>query len=82
MYDILTALQYGELSDLRGKPPMKPPYTIAENRILSHLQALDSEDALELQRDIRVLAIEQRNAAFQTGVRFGAQLMLQLLNDF
>ena len=82
MFDILNAIYYGELTDLRGKSPMKQPYTIAEERVLHQLRALDSETAGDLQRAIRVLAVEQRDAAFTSGVRFGAQLMLQLLEEF
>ena len=37
MFDILTALQYGELTDLRGKAPLEAPYTIAEERVLRQL---------------------------------------------
>lgn len=82
MFDILTALQYGELTDLRGKPPMEAPYTIAEERILRKLHTLEPKEAESFQHEIQVLALEQRNAAFQTGVRFGAQLMAQLMEEF
>ena len=82
MLDILTALQYGELNDLRGKPPMEAPYTIAEERILRQLHALDPKEAENFQREIQALALEQRDAAFHTGVCFGAQLMVQLLEGF
>ena len=82
MFDILTALQYGELTGLRGKAPMETPYTIAEERILRQLHALEPKAADDFQHEIQVLVLEQRDAAFHTGVRFGAQLMAQLLEDF
>nr|WP_325180942.1 hypothetical protein [uncultured Oscillibacter sp.] len=82
MFDILTALQYGELAGLHGKAPMEAPYTIAEERILRQLHALEPEAADDFRHEIQVLAQEQRDAAFHTGVRFGAQLMAQLLEDF
>ncbi len=82
MLDILTALQYGELNDLRGKPPMEAPYTIAEERILRQLHAFDPKEAENFQREIQALALEQRDAAFHTGVRIGAQLMAQLIDEF
>ena len=82
MFDILTALQYGELTSLRGKTPMEAPYTIVEERILRQLHALEPKAADEFQHEIQALALEQRDAAFHTGVRFGAQLMAQLLEDF
>ena len=82
MFDILTALQYGELTGLRGKAPMEAPYTITEEHILRQLNALEPKAADDFQHEIQALALEQRNAAFHTGVRFGAQLMAQLLEDF
>lgn len=82
MYDILTAIYYGELSGLRGKSPMKQPYSIAEQRIQNRLREMDPKTAKELRREIRALAMEQRDKAFQCGVRFGAQLTAQLLEDF
>ena len=82
MFDILTALQYGELAGLRGKGPMEAPYTIAEEHILRQLHALEPKAADDFQHEIQVLVLEQRDAAFHTGVRFGAQLMAQLLEDF
>ena len=82
MFDILTALQYGELTGLRGKAPMEAPYTIAEERILRQLHTLEAKAADDFQHEIQVLAQEQRDAAFHTGVCFGAQLMVQLLEDF
>lgn len=82
MFDILTALQYGELTGLQGKPPMEAPYTIAEERILRQLHALEPKTVETFQHEIQVLAREQRDAAFHTGVRFGAQLMAQLMDEF
>lgn len=82
MFDSLTALHYGELTGLRGKPPMEAPYTTAEERILRRLHALEPKEADEFQNEIQALALEQRDAAFHTGVRFGAQLMVQLLEEF
>ena len=82
MFDILTALQYGDLTGLRGKMPMEAPYTIAEEHILRQLNALEPKAADDFQHEIQALALEQRNAAFHTGVRFGARLMAQLLEDF
>ena len=82
MFDILTALHYGELTGLRGKSPMEAPYTIAEERIYRQLHALEPKTAEDFQRDIQALAQEQRDMAFSSGVRFGAQLMAELLEDF
>ena len=60
MFDILTALQYGELNSLRGKSPMEAPYTIAEERILRRLHALEPKAAEDFQHEIQVLALEQQ----------------------
>ena len=82
MLDILTAIQYDEFTGLRGKAPMEAPYTIAEEHILHRLHALEPKTAKTFRREIQVLALEQRDMAFRTGVRFGAQLMAQLLEEF
>ena len=82
MFDILTAIQYGDLTSLLGKMPMEAPYTIAEERILRRLNALEPKAADDFRHEIQALALEQRDAAFHSGVRFGAQLMAQLLEDF
>ena len=78
MLDILTALQYGELTGLRGKSPMEAPYTIAEERIICQLHTLEPKAADDFQHEIQALAPEQRDAACHTILRFGAQLMAQL----
>ena len=64
MFDILTAIYYDDLHDLRGKRILKPPYTTA-----------DPETAKELKQRFRIVAIEQRDKAFLRGSRFGAQLL-------
>ncbi|WP_295582862.1 hypothetical protein [uncultured Oscillibacter sp.] len=82
MYNILEAIYYDEPLGLRGKSPLEPPLTAAETRVLSHLQALPPREAEVLSRELRAMAMEQRNTAFSAGTRFGAQLMLQLAEDF
>lgn len=82
MYDILTGIYHDELTGLRGKGPMEAPYTVAEERILRELRALEPKAAEDIRHEIQALALEQRNAAFRTGARFGAQLMAQLLENF
>ncbi|WP_300416461.1 hypothetical protein [uncultured Oscillibacter sp.] len=61
---------------------MEAPYTVAEEHILRQLHVLEPKTAEIFQHEIQVLALEQRDAAFHTGVRFGAQLMAQLLDEF
>ena len=82
MYDILTGIYYGELTNLRGKGPLEPPCSIAGERLQRLLLAVEPETAKAFRREIRVTAAEQSEAAFQSGVRFGAQLMLQLMETF
>ncbi len=79
MFDILTAIYYDDLHDLRGKRILKPPYTTAENALCECLDTLDPETAKELERCFRIVAIEQRDKAFLCGSRFGAQLMAEFL---
>lgn len=79
MFDILTAIYYDDLHDLRGKRILKPPYTTAENALCECLDTLDPETAKELKQRFRIVAIEQRDKAFLCGTRFGAQLMAELL---
>ena len=82
MYDILTAIVDDEPCGLRGKRPMKPPYSPAELRIQRRLEAMTPKTAEAFRREIRALAVEQRDAAFRSGVRFGAQMTAQMLEDF
>lgn len=82
MYDILTGIYYGELSALRGKLPLEPPYSAAESRVLCRLRAMDPETAEEWRREIRALAMDREDAAFRSGARFGAQLAAQLMREF
>ncbi len=82
MFDILESILYGENLGLMGKYALEPPYTAGEKRILSLLQTLDGETARRLEEDIRLLAHERHDQGFHSGVRFGAQLMLQLSEGF
>lgn len=82
MLDILMEIYYGELTGMRGKPPLEPPYSIEESRVQRRLCAMDPKAAKEFRREIRALVVEQRDAAFRSGVRFGAQLTAQLMEDF
>lgn len=82
MLDILSAILYEESMDLRGKDTFQEPYTTAERQVLAQLGTLDSAAADALKPRIYTLVQEQYGDAFLSGTRFGAQLMLQLLQDF
>lgn len=82
MFDILTAILYGDDLDLLGKRPLTPPLTTVERQFLNHLQGLDQETANRLRKDAVMLAWQRHDDAFHRGVCFGAQLMAQLMDDF
>ncbi len=81
MFDILTALYYNELDGLPGKSAFAEPCTIAERTVLTQLKTLDGETAEALKSSIYTLVQEGTATAFCSGLRFGAQLMAQLLQD-
>lgn len=86
MFDILSSIHYDESLHLQRKTPMAEPYT-AEERKIAQLLALfeqhtDWRTAEALLHSITMLACEERSKSFHSGVRFGAQLMLQLTEDF
>ena len=53
--------------------------TGVERHVAAQLRAVDEETAEKLKAGIRVLADRQSEEAFYDGVRFGAQLMAELL---
>ena len=69
MLNILTAIFHDE------------PQCEEERKIAIQLRAVDEKAAEALRPSIEVLANKQAERSFYTGVRFGAQLMLQLLED-
>ena len=81
MKDILTSIFYDDFLRPQGKDVLKPPYTPAEASLCEWLEKLDAHTAGELERDIKMIAIEQRDQAFYNGARFGAQLITELLNS-
>lgn len=82
MYDILTAILYDEPFHFRDKKPLTSPYSVAELAVVNDLRKLDDGAAEELEKKIRMVVSEYRNQAFLTGVRFGAQLALELTQNF
>lgn len=82
MFDILTAILYDEPLHLRGKKPLDPPYSAAEQQVENDLRKLDDAAAEELEKKIRALVSEYRNQAFVSGARFGARLALELTQNF
>lgn len=82
MFDILTAILYNEDMDLLGKKPLETPRTTAEVQFLSHLQQVGQETAALLQKDAVLMLQERHDAAFCSGVCFGAQLAVQLTEGY
>lgn len=82
MFDILEAILYGEELDLLGKHALEPPLTPAERRVEALLQTLEEDPARRLRQELRTLIHGRHDEAFISGVRFGAQLMLQLTEGF
>lgn len=82
MFDILSAILYGDDLDLLGKRPLEAPRSTAEQEFFSHLQSLDPEMLRLLEKDAAVMLQERHDFAFRSGVCFGAQLAAQLMEGF
>ncbi len=82
MLDILTAVFHDDPLQYGTACCLEEPQTTAERQVKCRLEALDAEDARELEGRIKALVQEQGEAAFRSGARFGAQLMAQLLEEF
>lgn len=82
MLDILTNIYHDELISLGVLCSLENPRTPEENKIRTQLRAVDEQIAEALIPSIETLADKQAEQSFYTGVRFGAQLMAQLLEEF
>lgn len=82
MLDILTALYHDDPLSLSILCNLKNPRTADEQRIVTQLRAVDEEIAEALKPSIEDMADHQAEQSFYSGVRFGAQLMAQLLENF
>lgn len=80
MYDILTAILYGEPFRFRGRKALVPPCSAAEPQVESGLRKLDGAVAEALEKKVRAAVSEYRDQALLTGACSGAQLMAQLLS--
>lgn len=82
MFDILSALYHDDpiIPDLLCN--LDNPETPEERKVAVQLRAIDENAAEALRSGILGLADSQAEHAFYSGVRFGAQLMVQLLGKF
>ena len=83
MFDILSAILYQETIPMDFKEALEEPCSYAEQHIRALLKTVGDRDTVwHLEDNIRILAREYYDEAFLSGVRFGAQLMLQLTEGF
>ena len=81
MFNILEFLYYDEPLSMRVSCNLENPKTSEEHRIVNQLRTVDKKTAQALKRNIRILVNQQAKRAFYNGTHFGAQLMLQLMEE-
>ena len=82
MFDILNAIYHNDPLSLGVLCSLENPSSKEEDKIRIQLRVVDEKVAEALIPSIEALADHQAELAFQSGVRFGAQLMAQLLEEF
>ena len=82
MIDILKSIYHDELESQQVFCNLDTPENADEKRIVTQLRAIDEDAAEVLKSSIEELADHQAEHAFYCGIRFGAQLMSQLLENF
>lgn len=81
MFDILATIYHDSPINLSVLCNLEEPCTPEERKVSIQLRAIDEKAAEALRSGISDLADSQSERAFYSGVRFGAQLMAQLLAD-
>ena len=79
MSNFLNAIYHDDPLSYQTLCNIDSPQTPEERHVAAQLRAVDGETAEKLKAGIRVLADRQSEEAFYNGVRFGAQLMAELL---
>ena len=79
MSNILVQIYHDDPLSYQTLCNIDSPQTPGERHVAAQLRAVDEETAEKLKAGIRVLADRQSEEAFYDGVRFGAQLMAELL---
>lgn len=79
MLDILNAIYHDGLPLLETFSCLDNPQCEEEQKIVTQLRAVDEEIAEALKPSIEALADKQAEKSSYIGVRFGAQLMAELM---
>lgn len=82
MFDLLSALYHDEPLSCQDPCCLDDPQTPEERKLSIQLRAVDKEAAEALKPSICALANRRAEQSFRTGVRLGAQLTAQLLEEF
>lgn len=79
MTDILATMYHDNPLLLKTLSSLENPRCEEERKIVTQLRAVEEAAAEALQPSIEALADRQAEESFYKGVRFGAQLMLELI---
>nr|WP_325212536.1 hypothetical protein [uncultured Oscillibacter sp.] len=82
MSNLLNAIYHDDPLSYQTLCSIDSPQTPGERHVAAQLRAADEETAEKLKAGICVLADRQSEEAFYNGVRFGAQLMAELMAQF
>lgn len=82
MRDYLSELYHDRLPSLLILSSLEEPEIAEEEKIKNQLRVVDKVVEEALIPSIEALADKKAEEGFYSGVRFGAQLMAQLLEDF
>lgn len=82
MRDYLSELYHDRLPSLLILSSLEEPEIAEEEKIKNQLRVVDKVVEEALIPSIEALANKKAEEGFYSGVRFGAQLMAQLLEDF
>ena len=82
MQNILTTIYHDDPLALGTLSSLEVPRCEEERKIVTQLRAVEEVAAEALKPSIEALADRQAEESFYKGVRFGAQLMAQLLEEF
>ena len=82
MFNSLNAIYHDTLPMLETLSCLENPQCEEERKIAIQLRAVEEAAAEALIPSIEALADRQAEESFYKGVRFGAQLMLQLIEEF
>ena len=81
MSTILSAVYHDDPPMLKTLSSLENPQSVEEQKIVTQLRAIDEKIAEALAPSIEALADKQAEQSFYRGVRFGAQLMAELMTQ-